>query len=89
MTNSEILNLAFNGLCMLMDKERELNEKTKKEYGHEDSISVAKLEKYNEQYNELRKLILKEACGHKNTVTIQRIATYNRQYDNLRDVYDN
>lgn len=63
MTNLEILNLAMNGLCTMMNKEEEINERTKKENGHENSISMAKLEKYNNQYDELRKLILKEERG--------------------------
>lgn len=60
MTNLEILNLAMSGLCTMMNREEEINERTKKENGHENSISIARLEKYNKQYDELRELILKE-----------------------------
>ena len=60
MTNLEILNLAMNGLCAMMNREEEINERTKKENGRENSISIARLEKYNKQYDELRELILKE-----------------------------
>lgn len=60
MTNLEILNLAITGVCVKMNKEDEINERTKKELGRENKICIARLEKLNKQYNELRELILKE-----------------------------
>ena len=60
MTNLEILRLAMNGLIARINHEEEINERTKREHGRDNNICMARLEKYNKQYDELRALILKE-----------------------------
>lgn len=52
-TQYEILKHAMNGIIAQISKEEEINENTKREYGHENSISIHRIEKLHKQFNEV------------------------------------
>ena len=56
-TQYEILKHAMNGISAQIIKEAEINENTKREYGHENSISLHRIEKLNKQFNEVSKMM--------------------------------
>ena len=60
MTYYEILKNAEYGISAKMNKEEEINERTKKELGRENSISLFHLKQYEKDFSEISNLIFLE-----------------------------
>ena len=56
MTQKEILKLAMTGVCRIIERENEINLLTIEKYGHENNISLDRIEKLKKQLNEIMNL---------------------------------
>lgn len=60
MTQKEILIHAMTGISTKIDREEEINERTKKELGRVNDISVRRIRKLEKEFAEVMELLAKE-----------------------------
>ena len=57
MTQHEILGYALKGICFSMNKEEEIAKRVKEQYGHDDAIANARIEKLQKKFHEVMELM--------------------------------